>query len=259
MDHYLVKTQIDHTRFTPKKRRFSYAHAFFLLNMKSLSSFNKLIRYFPMSLIPQDHFLAKSDNFLSELSRFCKEKYQLEIDNAYLLTNIRQWGFQFNPLSIYFLIKDKEMIHVLAEVGNTFGEQKYYLLSPTGNKNFEYQGEKKFYVSPFIALNTYFHFKAKWQNEKISLSVKSSNLNQELILLAQAQGNIKPLSFKTLLFHLLRYPFASLRVLFLIHWQALLLYLKGLPFIRKNENLDIQQGVYNGPGQTPAFSPSPKR
>lgn len=44
----------------------------------------------------------------------------------------------------------------------------------------------------------------------------------------------------------LLYPLATVKVIVLIHWQAFKLYLKGLPFIRKDENKNLQRGIYLG-------------
>jgi DUF1365 family protein len=43
----------------------------------------------------------------------------------------------------------------------------------------------------------------------------------------------------------LKYPLITLRVIFLIHWHALLLWFKKVPWHRKAANAALQTGVHN--------------
>jgi DUF1365 family protein len=48
-----------------------------------------------------------------------------------------------------------------------------------------------------------------------------------------------------LLWFTLKYPLLTLRIICLIHWHALRLWLKRIPFHRKAANPALQQNVFN--------------
>jgi DUF1365 family protein len=50
----------------------------------------------------------------------------------------------------------------------------------------------------------------------------------------------------------LRYPLVTLRTITLIHWQAFKLWLKGVPYFRKQHNPHLQTGVLNKSATTAA-------
>ena len=56
-------------------------------------------------------------------------------------------------------------------------------------------------------------------------------------------GRIAPLTSRSLIGYSLRFPFITLKVITLIHWHALKLYLKKVPFHRKSENPHLQTGI----------------
>lgn len=59
---------------------------------------------------------------------------------------------------------------------------------------------------------------------------------QEKFFQARLWGNLRPLTTRSLLYALLRYPFMSLQVMTYIHWQAIKLYLRGVPFQKKPDS-----------------------
>ena len=65
---------------------------------------------------------------------------------------------------------------------------------------------------------------------------------QELERMREDADNV---SGRTLSATILRDPLLTLRVIFLIHWHALRLGLKRIPWHRKAARADLQQGVLN--------------
>jgi DUF1365 family protein len=162
-------------------------------------------------------------------------------------------GYVFNPVSFYFVtLADGSPLCAIAEVGNTFGEQKPYLVPvetlpsdpATGTPaRFRLIAPKHFYVSPFSPLDLRFDFKLRDPAEQLAIGVNDLNAANDTVLISALTGQRRPLTDAGLLRLTLRYPLVTLRVITLIHWQALRLWLKKIPFLRKAESPDLQRHV----------------
>ena len=87
-----------------------------------------------------------------------------DTDRIFLLTLPRIAGYVFNPVSFYFCTRSTgEPICAVAEVGNTFGELKPYLVpldsGATDGGVFRLVAPKHYYVSPFSPVDLEFHFR----------------------------------------------------------------------------------------------------
>jgi DUF1365 family protein len=163
-----------------------------------------------------------------------------------LLTNLNVLGYNFNPVSFYYCFDERNQpICSIAEVGNTFGEIKPYLLTKetlTGN-SFHLNTTKYFYVSPFMEHDTTFDFKIGIPDEKLKIQIDDYK-EQERFFISTLTGRKKPITNLRVFWYSIRFPFITLKIIFLIHWNALLLWLKKLPFYKKNEHQDLQRDVY---------------
>jgi DUF1365 family protein len=156
-------------------------------------------------------------------------------------------------VSFYFVtLADGSPLCAIAEVGNTFGEQKPYLVpveslpaDPAGGTaaRFRLIAPKHFYVSPFSPLDLRFDFKLRDPGEQLSIGVNDLNAANDTVLISALTGQRRPLTDGELLRLTLRYPLVTLRVITLIHWQALRLWLKKIPFLRKSESPHLQRHV----------------
>ncbi|MGA2562841.1 MAG: DUF1365 domain-containing protein [Steroidobacteraceae bacterium] len=164
-----------------------------------------------------------------------------------LLTLPRILGYVFNPISIYFCFEHPTGAPVcaLAEVGNTFGEQKLYLLrtpSARDGGRFSLRIPKHFYVSPFSSLSLQFEFNLRTPAQTLSIRIDDYD-GERRVLRSGLSGLRQPWGDARLLWFLLKYPLLTLQVIGLIHWHALQLWLKGLPWHRKAENPHLQRQV----------------
>jgi DUF1365 family protein len=132
-------------------------------------------------------------------------------------------------------------------VGNTFREMKPYLLrAPSAPRTFHLITPKLFYVSPYSALDLHFDFKLKIPGERLDIHIDDrSGPAGPQVLLSALTGRRCPLTTSRLLWLTLKFPLITLKVIFLIHWQAFRLWLRKLPFHRKSANPQLQQGVYH--------------
>lgn len=150
----------------------------------------------------------------------------------------RVLGYQFNPLNVWYCFNAAdELVAINCEVSNTFGECHHYLLhdhSAPLPTPFTAQADKVFHVSPFLDMNMRYHFRinrpTEQPNSRLSVSIRETRLDAEgevLTLIATHNAHRDALSSANLWREALRIPFLTFKVIGLIHWQALKIWLKG--------------------------------
>lgn len=146
-----------------------------------------------------------------------------------LLAQPKVLGHVFNPVSFWLCRRsDDALIAVIAEVTNTFGDRHSYLctqsdLAPIGPHD-RLRAQKIFHVSPFQPIEGGYEFRFDISKQRIGIWIDYSQTEGGLI--ATLTGPRKPLTNRAILASLIRRPFGARRVLALIHWQALKLWLK---------------------------------
>lgn len=241
----LFDCTVFHGRIKPVKNSFVYSYFMFLIALDEdpfqsvrLAGFGKRALY---SFREDDHFRNGNNSTLYSIQQ---EFAKLGIDphKIFLLTNLRTAGHQFNPVSFYFATSVGQVIGIIAEVGNTFGEQKLFPLTLSGNR-FTARSRKEFYVSPYSALDAEFEFFITFKNDKIDIRINTLE-DDKPVLYSRLEGSLKTLSDAHLLKYTLKFPMVTLKVITMIHWQAFKIWLKKAPFIRKKENSDLQKNHY---------------
>jgi DUF1365 family protein len=162
-----------------------------------------------------------------------------------LVTLPRVFGYVFNPVSFYFVHEAStgRALCAVAEVRNTFGEMKPYLLpEPQPDESFQLLTPKYFYVSPFSSLDLKFHFKLRPPNDGLEMHVDEYD-GEVPVLLSALTGRRRPLTTASLWGATLKCPLVTMKVIFLIHWQALRLWLKRVPWHPKADDPDLQRDV----------------
>lgn len=198
------------------------------------------------SFFEKDHWLGKAgsakENILAHLRA---QGFSLKPGKVLLLTQLRTFGYVFNPVSFYFIFDGQGAPQALvAEVGNTFGEQKLFTV-PAGNFKdgaFHDRQSKHYYISPFMDLDTELDFYIKPPDEKLEIRVDDYK-NGEKIFISVLTGEKHKLSAGTLFWYAFRYPLQPQRVIFLIHLHAFILWLKKLKYHRKEDNPELQKEV----------------
>jgi DUF1365 family protein len=151
----------------------------------------------------------------------------------------RMLGYVFNPVSFWVCHHaDGSVGAVLAEVNNTFGETHHYLLAhPQGEplKSGEtLTARKVFHVSPFCDVKGHYTFRFHFGPGRWLARIDYFDGDGDSVLLeTHVSGKVQALDAAQARSLLWRYRWFTLAVVARIHWHALRLWTKRVPFFRK--------------------------
>jgi uncharacterized protein len=248
-----------HNRLEPKKHRFHYNVFMFYIDLDELNELPKKLllvsrnRFNYFSFKDKEHLQLPIDkpdaskNVKQHITDYLKQNGIERIGKIMLLTNLNVLGYNFNPVSFYFCFDEKdEPLCCVAEISNTFREMKpFFLGKETFKENkFCLNTTKHFYVSPFIDHDTNFEFNLAVPGEKLNIRIDDLKDGNRFFI-STLTGTKKELTNLNLFWYSIRFPFITLKVITLIHWNALLLWLKKIHYHKKAEHPELQKGVFN--------------
>jgi hypothetical protein len=241
-----------HHRLEPKEHHFRYRIFMFALDLDEIDEVAARIPFFSRNRAnlyafrDGDHLPLGKQTVKENLVGFLAEQgIQFPASGRItLITLPRVLGYIFNPVSFFFCSDAAGApLCAVVQVGNTFGEMKPYLLpQPVERDCFRLITPKHFYVSPFSALDLAFDFKLRVPGETLDIHIDDRE-GERRVLLSALTGRRAPLTTAQLAWFTLKYPLITLKVIGLIHWHALLLWCKRLPWHRKADHADFQRGV----------------
>ena len=231
-----------HKRFKPKKHFFKYNVFSLFLDLDEINELDQKILFFSynkfniLSFFDKDHGYRDGSSIKDWLIHVLQKKNISTINiKIKILCYPRIFGYVFNPLSIFFIYDaDSNPIAILYEVKNTFGEQHTYVFKiDIKNKQILNNCKKKFYVSPFMDLESKYFFKVLIPNERLSVIIDQRDKEGKLLFASQDGERVK-LSSKNLLISYLKHPLMTLKIISAIHYEALKLWIKGIKLVKKN-------------------------
>lgn len=251
MNSCLYKTQVFHKRLSPKKHEFSYNQFMFGIDLDELVRIHNNLNFVGInrpnlfSFYSRDHFQYGKLDLKENITAFLKEKHNVhEIGNIFIITQLKMWGFLFNPVSFFF-IRDlnNQPLGIVAEVMNTFREFKLYFISADKKVGNTYKDEqdKLFYISPFSELNTKLLFDIQEREDTIDIQVNEKKIEDSApFFFSRLKGEKSVLNDRTLLKFALRFPSNTFLSFLQIHLQALALFRKKTPWFRKSDHPHLQ-------------------
>jgi len=233
--------KVIHKRFKPKVHYFKYKVFSLLIDLSELEILDKKVNFFSYNKFNLISFYEKDhgDRDGSSLTSWVKknlEKYNIQAKDIKIkiLCYPRIFGFVFNPLSVFYIYNfEDQLISILYEVKNTFGEQHTYIFKVTKDANLVQNNcSKKFHVSPFIEMNCNYFFRLLKPGNKISVIIDQYD-NEDQILYASQDGTRSDFNTQHLIKSYLKHPIMTFKIILAIHFEAFKLWAKGIKFIKK--------------------------
>jgi len=232
---------VTHRRFKPKRHFFSYKTFSLLIDLHELNNLEKKINFFSynrfniLSFYDIDHGPRDGSSLVNWVkNRLVEAKINIGPGKIKLLCYPRFFGYVFNPLSIFYCYdEDLHLRAILYEVKNTFNEQHTYIFSASSSSNLIlHKCDKKFYVSPFMEMKTFYNFRLLNPGKNLNVFIKQSDTEGTLLTACQFGKKIE-ISNKNLLFQFLKHPLMTFKVILAIHFEALRLWIKGVKLVKK--------------------------
>lgn len=151
-----------------------------------------------------------------------------------LITNPRVLGYTFNPVSFFLGYGASGIESVIAEVNNTYGGRRRYLLGPAQRlpgPRVGFRHVRELFVSPFLHGDLTYDF---WfdDGDPLVIEMHVTDRDARRVFTAKLTGQRRPLTDRAIAAAVLRNPLMTAQVIGLIHWQALKLRLAGAPYHR---------------------------
>lgn len=216
-----------HERLKPREHRFTYRVNYFFFDLdrpQELITIPWLLSYKPRNYLTKPQVLGEIQ------ARFGNNAEK--IHSVFILTQLSYFGFCFNPVSFYYCYNNNnELIFILSQITNTPWGQKHIDCFHFENSDGRFQFPKNFHVSPFMPMEITYQWKFNSPGEKLYVLMKNQNHGEpDSFFTASMNLQFKKLNLKNVLLSLMLYPLMSFKTIGGIYWQALVLYLKKVPF-----------------------------
>jgi DUF1365 family protein len=229
--------EVSHCRLRPKRHALRYRTYAMLIDLDELPALGRSLRLFShnrfnmFSFHDGDYGAGQAAPLRAQIDH-CMSEAGLRPDGGAirLLTMPRVLGYAFNPLSLYFCLgRDGALRAILYEVNNTFGQRHSYFLpvEETNTGLVRQRCAKQLYVSPFMAMDMAYEFVVAPPGESLSVAIIERDCDGVILTATQKQRRIA-LTDAALARLFFSHPLLTLKVIGGIHFEAALLWAKGL-------------------------------
>jgi DUF1365 family protein len=265
MHSAIYQGSVRHRRFLPKRHEFGYSSTLFYIDLDELPNLFKGVAGWSVNRVNAGSF--RRADFLGDPAVPLKDAVRIEVNKLLasnnnegigcpdgavrMLTNLRIFGFCFNPVTFYYLfnVDAEKPAMILAQVNNTpWDERHSYLIhcdEKTGKANSQF--DKKFHVSPFNPLAMEYHWVSSAPAENLLVHMENYMPPQAPVdaigkppcchMDATLTLRRHPWSASLLQKLLWLQPWAAIKVPVAIYWQAVRLFVKGVPvYAHQSEN-----------------------
>lgn len=248
-NHGLLPFKVTHARLRPKRHVFTYKFFWFKLDLNKLDNLPaSFIGYNNRNLYSfhdRDHLKLGKQTAKENYIEFARQNgVTATIKDVVIYTQLRCFGYVFNPVSFIFLKDETEKDYCIIEIGNTFNELKPYFVGNEyfQNGNFTFTTKKLFYISPFVDHDNEMTFQFSSNGVEKFIRIDDFRGNEN-VLTVTFDGKEKEMTNLELILLSLRSPLVTFQFIFFIHLHALILWLKGIPYFKKHEHPELQQGA----------------
>jgi len=234
---------VSHHRSVPVEHKFRYKMFQVWIDVKRVDLLDQVSRWwsskgFNLVRFERQNYLPSDRSLHQEVCATIKQHTGNSFNGeAFLLANLSYWGYCFNPVIFVACYEGGELRYLISEVHNTPWNDRFIYVHDTysvGRKtdNTEYHianFDKAFYVSPFLPMDLQYQWKYHIAASRFYIdmrlfengkSIFNTTLNLNGKPLTRPQANLIPF----------RFPLMCIKVVAAIYWQALLLWVKRVPF-----------------------------
>lgn len=268
----IYECQVMHHRLEPRRHRFDYRMFMLAIDLDELAAIDRASTLFSVNA-PNLFSFRESDYLPVNTARHNVSNREIEAPKSgasastlksrvldylavngialvggrvELVTMPRIAGYAFNPVSFYFC-RDAEdrPVAAIAEVTNTFHEVKPFLLGPSTWSDGAHRlcVPKHFYVSPFSDVDVAFDFTLRPPADRLALAIDDL-AGDRRTLVTTLIGESRDLSDASLCACVFKYPLLTAQVIARIHWHALLLWMKRVPWFAKAARARDQRDLF---------------
>jgi DUF1365 family protein len=232
--------EVMHARLKPVGHRFAYRVTNLVVDVDRLQEAGRSCRLFSVgrfnlfSFHERDHGERDGSPLRPHVDGLLSDAGVARPARVLLLCYPRVLGFVFDPISIYYALDGEDRVTALVyEVHNTFGESHSYVApvrpGEATDAGIRQSCPKRFYVSPFMAMDQRYHFSLMPPGDQVRLRILETDAGGPT-LAATFSGRYKPLRDRTLAAIFAAMPLHTLKVVAAINFEAARLWLKGAPF-----------------------------
>ncbi|MBY0427595.1 MAG: DUF1365 domain-containing protein [Alphaproteobacteria bacterium] len=239
----LLDASVFHARHAPRYHAFNYNVFYLAVPVQRIPLLEKLktisLKGFNLfGLLERDHGMGDAKAFGNWIPSILKRfDASFELGEVLLISLPRVLNFIFNPVSFWCCFDtDGALCAVVSEVNNTFNERHCYYSAHEDGRAIGKQdwltAQKVFHVSPFMDVEGSYRFRFDVRPDVINIFI-DYYVGGEKRLSTSLCGKRHALNDKNLLLRFFQYPFITMKVIVLIHFEAIRLALKRMRYFDK--------------------------